>query len=97
MSLFYSLSFLYLFFSLSLSLTGLDVVLKKRPSQHDRAGHRLLFVPGVLLLVDFVRLREELGASVHREDSTVRLIEQLVDDVGAKISGRRTRLRGLVV
>ena len=77
--------------------SGQDVVLKKKRPKHDRAGHRLLFVPGVLLLIDFVRLCEELGPSVHREDSTVRLIEQLVDDVGAKISGRRTRLRGLVV
>ena len=69
--------------------SGLDVVLKEE-AKHDRAGHRLLLVPGVLLLIDFVRLREELGPSVHREYSTVRLVEQLVDDVGTKTSGRRT-------
>ena len=69
LSLFYSRSFLCLFpFSLTLSLgftegawkktSGLDVVLKKE-AKHDRARHRLLFVPGVLRLIDFVRLREE--------------------------------------
>ena len=78
------------------STSGLDVVLKKE-AKHDRAGHRLLLVPGLLLLIYFVRLREELGPSVHREHSRVTVIEQLVDDVGTKISGRRTLLRGLVV
>ena len=61
----FSASFLSLSLSHSVSqkvrgkkTSGLDVVLKKE-AKHDRARHRLLFVPGVLRLIDFVRLREE--------------------------------------